>query len=131
MVSMKSNSFGDKVPNVTNENRFFTSDLIDINVYDGSSNELEVDFTNSTEPECIWITVDFTCPTNMTCPNKGEYNPKKGTTGYLYLPEYDNMNQLDVQNRTNNYTMPEIDEWELAATYWDANATDWSTAGLN
>jgi len=92
MVTMKTDSFGEKVPNVTNSNQFFTSSMVDINIYDGSYNELEIDFTNQTTPECIWVSVDITCPTNMTCPNKGEYNPKKGTTGYVYLDEYDNMN---------------------------------------
>jgi hypothetical protein len=105
--------------------------LVSVDVYDGSNNKLNVDFRNETDASCIWVTVDFECPTNMTCPNRGQYKPETGETGWLWDESYERLNELEIDQQTNGRTFAEVEEWDMAAKYWDEEAHNWSKEGLN
>jgi hypothetical protein len=123
---------GEKVENNTYDQEFHVSNLVEVTVYDTSNNKVNVDFRNETEVPCIWITVDFECPTNnMTCPNRGQYRPETGETGWLWLDEYVQLNELEILEATSEKTFSEVEEFDLAAKYWDEDSQTWSKEGLN
>jgi len=67
----------------------------------------------------------------MTCPNRGKFSLKEGTTGWLWKDEYVQKNELEIREDTNDYTYQPILEYDLLGKYWDKNSTQWSTEGID